>query len=153
MLGRPSKCKGWILQATLECVQKKKIYLKTLISPDFKFLQKVGMETLKFLFNTINQLSQYLLSAYCLQGPMISMKKDKYRIGHVPRELAHFNLKKKDFMLEKEMPWNFSTRKVQSSITSPICLRQWNYCDIIKKILAGYLPSHCSLPIIYLPIK
>lgn len=56
---------------------------------------------------------------------MISMEKDKSRIGQVPRELAHFKFqlkKEKDFMLEKEMPLNFSTSKVQSSITSPICL-------------------------------
>lgn len=137
------------------CSKEKNLYLKTLMSPDFKFLHKVSMETLKFLFNTINQLSQYLLSAYSLQCPMISMKKDKYRIDRVPRELAHFQFQffKKGFMLKKEMSLNFSTRKVQSSITSPICLSQWNYCDIIKKILAGYLPSHCSLPIIYLSIK
>lgn len=67
--------------------------------PDFMFLQKVDMETLKFLCNVINPVSQYVLSAYTSRGPVISMKKDKSRIGHVPRELAHFKfqLKKKRF--------------------------------------------------------
>ena len=38
---------------------KEKIYLKTQMSLDFKFHQKVGIETLKFLCNTVNQINKY----------------------------------------------------------------------------------------------
>lgn len=69
--------------------KKKKKNLKTQMSVDFKFHQKVGTETLKFLCNIVNQINKYLLSAYYWPMTMMNMDKDKSRVGHVPRELAH----------------------------------------------------------------
>ena len=72
----------------MESFQKKK-YIWKHTSLDFKFHQKVGIETQKFPCNTINQINEYLLSTDCLQGTVMNMDKDKSRTGRVPRELAY----------------------------------------------------------------
>ena len=74
----------------MEFVQNKKyIYLKTQLSLDFKDFLKVGIEILKYLCNTVNQIRKYGLSSYSFQGLMMNMIKEKSRIGHVLRVLAH----------------------------------------------------------------
>lgn len=110
---RSPKCKGWVLWATMESVRKKKYLFENTNASRFKFFQKVGIETLKFLCDTINQIRKYLLSAYSLQGPMMSIEEEKSRIGHVPRELAHFmsqkfTLKNKQILcLKKKCLWTY----------------------------------------------
>ena len=90
MLGRASKCKRWAWWAAMEFVQNKKyIYLKTQLSLDFKDFLKVGIEILKYLCNPVNQIRKYGLSSYSFQGLMMNMIKEKSRIGHVLRVLAH----------------------------------------------------------------